>query len=123
VDTSAILRFAIRSYPRANFPSLWERVEALISEGRFRATELVLDELKRKEDDTYRWFKARDQMFIPLDTDIQRLARDILRTHPRLVDQRKGRSGAGSVLIWVTIYLRKVVPACYGGALPKNARK
>lgn len=43
----------------------------MISDGRFHATELVPDELKKKEDDTYRWFKARDQMFVPLDAPIQ----------------------------------------------------
>ncbi len=99
VDTSAILRFAVRSYPIANFPSLWGRIETLIADGRFRATELVLDELKKKEDDTYRWFKVRDRMFVPLDAEIQRVARNILRSHPRLVDQRKGRSGADPFVI------------------------
>lgn len=71
----------------------------MIAAGQVAATELVLDELKRKDDEAYEWARARSQMFVPIDGAIQSVVRDILSNHPRLVDQRKGRSGADPFVI------------------------
>ncbi len=90
---------SVRSYPRANFPSLWTKIEGLVTQGDLAATELVLGELEKKDDDAFRWAKARKQMFVSIDGAIQTVVSDILSKHERLVDQRKGRSGADPFVI------------------------
>jgi len=60
---------------------------------------LVLGELEKKDDDTFRWAKRRKQMFVSIDVPIQRIVSGILSKHERLVDQRKGRSGADPFVI------------------------
>ena len=70
IDTSAILDGWRRHYPREAFPGLWDHLEALIRSGDLRASEEVKHELEKKDDD-----------------------------HPRLIDTRRGRSGADPFVI------------------------
>jgi hypothetical protein len=75
------------------------KIEGLIADGHFAATELVLTELEKKDDDAYQWARRWKQMFVPIDQAIQLNVRAILADHERLVDQRKGRSGADPFVI------------------------
>ena len=90
---------SVRSYPRANFPTLWMKLESLIPSGDLAATELVYGELEKKDDDTFKWARTWRQMFVPLDVRIQEVVSDILAKHERLVDTRKGRSGTDPFVI------------------------
>lgn len=98
-DTSAFLNSWNRYYPPDLFPSLWERFDDLINSGNIIATEEVLIELERKDDDVYRWAHNRRQMFVPMYHDIQQAAISILAQYPRLIDNRKNRSGADPFVI------------------------
>ena len=98
-DTSAFLEPWIRHYPRDHFPSLWERLGDLIKSGNIIATEEVLIELERKDDDVYRWALGRRQMFKPMYRDVQQAAMSILAQYPRLVNDIKNRSGADPFVI------------------------
>lgn len=99
MDTSAFLNAWRRSYPPDVFPSLWEKVGKLAQEGKLIASEEVLVELEKKDDDVYAWAKQREQMFIPIDGLIQQAVRGILLQYPRLLDTRKNRSGADPFVI------------------------
>lgn len=59
----------------------------------------MLGELEKKDDDAFQWAKGWKQMFVPIDLPIQKIVSDILAKHERLVDQRKGRSGADPFVI------------------------
>ena len=59
LDTSTFLNAFIRVYPPDVFPKLWEKINTLIHDGHLKATEMVLEELKRKDDDAYKWVKER----------------------------------------------------------------
>ncbi len=101
VDTSAILHAWLRAYPPANFPAFWTKIDGLINTGDLIATEEVLIELERKDDDVYKWAKARNQMVITIDEPVQVAVQEILGTHPRLLDTRKSRSSADPFVIAV----------------------
>jgi len=99
VDTSAILHAWLRAYPPANFPAFWSKLDELINTGELIATEEVLIEIERKDDDVYKWAKSRNQMFITIDQPVQLAVQQILRTHSRLLDTRKSRSSADPFVI------------------------
>jgi len=99
VDTSAILDAWQRHYPPDNFPTLWDNLERLINDGVLVSSQMVLIELKKKDDDAFAWFKQRDHFFVPVDTEIQECVTNILVDHKKLIDQRKNRSGADPFVI------------------------
>lgn len=99
IDTSAILDGWVRHYPPDVFPALWDRIDELIIDGKLRATEEVLFELKKKTDEVYKWAKSKSALFVPIDDDIQIAVANILQKHERLVDARKNRSAADPFVI------------------------
>lgn len=102
LDTSALITGWRDTYPVDLFPRLWVNVEALIDdERRAVAPDEVLDELARKEDDLAAWARDREGMFLPLESEVQEATREILATHPRLVDTVRGRGRADPFVIAV----------------------
>jgi len=101
LDTSALIHAEARSYPAENFGTFWDKLDGLAKSGRIVIPRDACDELETKADDIFAWVKARRQMIVEIDIDVQRIVRDILRDHPRLVDTKKGRSGADPWVIAV----------------------
>lgn len=99
LDTSAILDGWRRYYPPDVFPGVWERLDELIDDGSLRATEEVLVELERKDDEVFAWARRREHLFVPIDDRIQDVVADILATHERLLDTRSGRSAGDPFVI------------------------
>ena len=99
IDTSALLDAWVRGFPPDVMPGLWKQLEELIDNGQLIATEEVLYELKKKEDDVYKWAKSHEKMFVPTDEQIQIAVTEILRDHKKLIDTRKNRSGADPFVI------------------------
>ena len=99
IDTSSLVHAYQRSYPPDILPDLWnKRFDELIETGRLIAPFDVLEELKEKHDDLYEWAKLRPEMFIEIDEFQDELA-DIMKSFPRLVDTKKGKSGADPMVI------------------------
>ncbi|PXF61789.1 MAG: DUF4411 domain-containing protein [Candidatus Methanogaster sp.] len=73
--------------------------EELIGNSQLIATEEVLYELEKKEDDAHKWAKNHESMFILTDERIQLAVIEILRDHKKLIDTRKNRSGADPFVI------------------------
>lgn len=71
----------------------------MIVAGDIIASEEALEELKRKDDEVHQWVRERGQMFIPPYPDIQQSVINILANYPRLIDNRKNRSGADPFVI------------------------
>lgn len=99
VDTSALIGAWNRHYPPDIFPQLWRKFEDLIAEGQLVASEEVLFELERKDDAVLGWAKKQQGFFVPTDAPIQIAVRGILSAHRKLIDERKGRSGADPFVI------------------------
>jgi len=93
-DSSAFINGWHRYYPPDIFPTIWSDIDNLSQEGRLIATEEVLKELEKKDDVIYEWAKLRPHIFRLLDEQIQLTVIDILRDFPRLIDNRRQRSGA-----------------------------
>jgi hypothetical protein len=109
IDTSALLDGWRRHYPPDVFISIWKRIDELIAAGELRATDEVRGELERKDDDVFRWAKSREGFFVPIDEAIQIEVANVLRLHPRLVDHRKGRSGADPFVIALALRDNSIV--------------
>lgn len=101
IDTSALIHGWVRAYPPAipMFEPVWERLSDLIDEGRLRASVEVLNEVNKKDDGLAEWCDAHPDLFIEIDDHMQEKVAALLGKHPRLVDTRKGRSGADPFVI------------------------
>ncbi len=106
IDTSAILDGWKRYYPRDVFPALWVRLEDLIRSGDLRASEEVRYELEKQDDDVLAWARRQAGFFVPIDDDAQGAVSAILAKCPRLIDTRRGRSGADPFVIALAVVYR-----------------
>lgn len=100
-DTSTIIQAWRRDYNPKVFVGVWQKLEAMVADDTLIASSEVLVEMKRKDDDVYRWCKRQSRMFVALDDAIQTEAKAILAAHQRLIDTRNGRSGADPFVIAV----------------------
>lgn len=101
LDTSAFLNSWRKFYPPDVFPSLWENMERSATSGALIASDEVLVELERKDDEVHAWARRHSSLFVPPERTIQEAVRQILERFPRLVDTRKNRSGADPFVIAV----------------------
>jgi hypothetical protein len=92
IDTSAILDAWVRYYPRDVFPYVWTKLEELIDQGVLFATEEVLFEFEKKDDDVYKWAQQHGNLFVPIDREIQVVVSDILNDHKELTKEGRGRA-------------------------------
>lgn len=100
VDSSALIHGWCRIYRPKNFGFVWDRLDALIEEGRLRASIEVLYELEKKDDELHGWCKdRREALFVEIDDSCQMHLGRIMGTYPRLVDTVKGRSGGDPFVI------------------------
>lgn len=99
IDTSSILDGWRRYYPPDVFQQLWTKLDDLIVDGSLRATEEVLVELERKDDEVYAWARKRSVLFVPIDEPIQIAVSKILELHEKLLDTRANRSAADPFVI------------------------
>jgi Domain of unknown function (DUF4411) len=98
-DTSSLLNGRRDLLPSGTFPTLWEKIEAMIASGSIRCVDVVADELAVREDEIHRWAKGQADLFVPLTADVQNAVRVILEQHPRLIGVGNGRSGADPFVI------------------------
>jgi hypothetical protein len=99
IDTSAILDGWRRYYPRDVFPGMWDAIADLVDDGGLRATEEVLVELERKDDEVHGWALKRQHLFVSIDEHIQVIVTKLLADHEKLLDTRAGRSAADPFVI------------------------
>jgi hypothetical protein len=94
VDTSGLITsWRVTHNPR-NYPTFWARLDELISSRELRASEEVLEDLSKKDDEVYKWAKGRRGMFVPLYEDIQLAVKTLMKRFPRIIDSRRNRSGS-----------------------------
>ena len=94
MDSSALIN-GLEDYPPEVFRTLWRRMHYLSLSGSLIASEEVFRDLQKKDDGPpYQWLEARPHMIVPVDEEIQLRMKDIMRSHPRLVNTQKGRSAS-----------------------------
>jgi hypothetical protein len=94
-----------REYPLDVFPGAWALLENLAASGSLVSSDEVPTELRNEDDDVYAWAKGHETIFLPLSHEVQNKAKEILRTHPNLVDLKKRKSGADPFLIATAVLL------------------
>ncbi|MBN1347479.1 MAG: DUF4411 family protein [Phycisphaerae bacterium] len=100
LDTSAFIGAYERHYPPDVFPTVWEEIDRLMSDGRIVAPEDVLLEMKKKSDGVVQRVGAHKNSFLPLDEKVQECLRGIMSDFPEgFVDHLRNRSGADAVVI------------------------
>jgi|SRR5271165_6347150 len=94
MDSSSLIHAAKRAYPPRRFPRLWAAIDELIDGGRLVVSIEVYHELERKDDEVFAWAKERkDTLCREIDDAVQAEVIRLMRTYPRLVDTKKGKSG------------------------------
>lgn len=109
VDTSAWLDGWSRDYPPDVFPSLWDKLAECVASGVLRCSEEVYVELEKKDDGLHGWLKLRKEVLVSINEDVQRIALELLKAHPRLVDTHRNRSQADPFVIATAEHLKAVV--------------
>lgn len=99
IDTSSLILAWREQQPPDIFESVWKHVDGLIDDGVLRASEEVLEELKKKDDALLEWADDRPHLFIPTEEPIQLEVKKILKTHKKLIDERATRSSADPFII------------------------
>lgn len=100
IDSSALIHGWRRVYRPKNFSLVWEKLDALIHEGRLRASIEILNELEKKDDELFTWCKERREFLsVEIDDACQLEVIRIMGAYPRLVDTVKGRSGGDPFVI------------------------
>ena len=64
IDTSGLITSWQVTHNPKNHPSFWDKLDALIANRELRASEEVLEDLSKKDDDVYNWAKLRPDMFV-----------------------------------------------------------
>jgi hypothetical protein len=100
LDTSGILDGWKRHYPKEILPDLVADMDTLVSQRRIIIPEDVVRELKRHDDDAYRWAAKHKSCHIPLSEEIQQFAKEVvLAQFPKLLAVSAGKSGGDPWLI------------------------
>lgn len=94
VDTSILITCWNVTHNPENHPTFWTNIDILVANGSLLASEEVLVDLAKQDDEVYAWARERHEMFIPLYAEIQVAVKDILRDYHRLIDTRRNRSSS-----------------------------
>ena len=90
IDTSSLIEMKNR-YPKKNFPSLWEKIEELISKNRLISPLEVRKEIERGDDELSKWVKNKkiNKMFIEPDSLQMEKANEIINKYDSLAKVEK----------------------------------
>lgn len=103
IDTCSLTKMR-HTYPLDVFPTAWQKLTELSEQGILISAEDVLEELSAFDDEVLRWAVGQSEFFYPLDLNVQRLARNILTSHPGLLDLRKNKSSGDPFIVATASY-------------------
>ena len=97
IDTSVLIHGWVRRYPPSvpMFAPVWDQLDQLVQNGVIRASDEVLEDLRKQEgDELLAWCEKRPDFFVPIDDPTQDTMNAIMGKYPRLVDTVKGKSAS-----------------------------
>lgn len=118
LDSSSIIAAWDERYPPDNFPAFWAQLDLAVTEGLLVVPEAVIDELDKRSKDAAAWLKQRGSCIIGYETEIQRAAKNILATHPKLVMAKKVAFAADPFVIATALVKRLTVVSEEGRGSP-----
>ena len=98
IDTSSLIH-AGRLYPFDLFPTLWDNISSLIQNTTLYASEEVIVELSKKDDDLFKWVKSMKNMSYPSIESVQGEVRKIVNEFTEFVDVENEKSRADPYVI------------------------
>lgn len=94
-DTSSFINPWSKSYPIANFPTFWEKLDDMINAGDLIAPMEVFIEIEKQEDELYKWVKARKQLFKEVNNEVEVAMKDkVLSKFPNMINPQNTRESA-----------------------------
>lgn len=99
LDTSAFVNPWNKTYPPDIAPGYWTGIVRLLQDDRLAISEEVRGEIEQVEDELLLWVKANITYWYPLTDEVQSVVTEVMASHPKLVDARKGRSRADPFVI------------------------
>jgi hypothetical protein len=88
-----------RRHPIDIFYSLWHKLEELIDNSIILSSTEVFDEISVGDDKLVEWVKEKKNAFINSNEQVQRIVRDILSKHDKLILGGKKTNGADPFVI------------------------
>ena len=90
-DTSALIDWWVRYYSPEILPSLKTNIEAVVADGRLKASRYVLTELEQGGDELHDWAKLhKDEIFVEDDEAAQKIARALIQKYSFPENPKKG---------------------------------
>lgn len=100
IDTNILIESWQRLYPIDIFPGVWRNFAELIDKNKIIASEEVRTDLKKKAPDAVsEWAQQHQKMFVPIDTEIQKVVSQILAQYKELLKNTRGRSASDPFVI------------------------
>ena len=99
LDTNVLIEAWNTRYPIDLMPDFWVALDEMARTGQISASDEVLRELEKIDDELYKWARGHLHLFTAPSADVQQHLRRIMKDHPRLVDTKKGRSQADPFVI------------------------
>ncbi|MBU1199228.1 MAG: DUF4411 family protein [Nanoarchaeota archaeon] len=85
IDTSSLVKLN-RENPLDVYPSVWKKLESLVTAGRLIAPKEVFNEINQNDDQLTKWAKLQRKMFKEATPKQIELVQQILNMHPSLID-------------------------------------
>ena len=123
LDTSAFLDGWRRYYPPKTFESLWNELIPGIIGRELVAIDRVRSELRRQDDDAYKWTQTQDGLFVPTDKPLQLRVREIVVEYPELTKTYKGGTRSGGDPFVIAFAEKQGLSVVTGETLSTNPKK
>lgn len=85
IDTSSLVKLN-RENPLDVYPSVWKKLETLVTAGRLIAPKEVFNEINQNDDQLSKWAKLQRKMFKETTPKQIEFVQQILNNHPTLID-------------------------------------
>jgi len=98
VDTNVLITLmAHHPQDKPAYQAIWDEIESLIKRKNIFSTMVVYDEIMRylgKDNQLKKWAKShKKRFFIPTDQEVFKLAQDVAKNFPDLLDKKKLQTG------------------------------
>ncbi len=109
LDAGVFINGWHKHYHKDVFPSVWTHLHKQLSEGVAFVPHEIYNEVLRVDDEASRWLKVRKHCVRRETTEVMAHMKYIMRTYPRLVEQRTHRSGGDPFLIATAFVDKSIV--------------
>jgi len=120
-DTSAFIGAHNELYRPQTFPGLWRELEVLIAAGQLVASEEVLHELERQDDDLLKWAKEQHGLFVAMNAAIEAAVKRVVAI-PNVVKGTSTENSADPFVVAVALARSATVVSREGAGSPQRPK-